>query len=399
MVMDEIKKMSEKELLEEKRALERAIAMLELSMTRAGNWLISQFAPGGPIMREHSLSFCHKTVWGLFEDGRLDEVNRILDWIDANARVDPGTYFFPEEPPFEREMQLLYRFLTFGKVAEVLRHPAFTDEETRKEVLTYQHPCGGALGFKGKEEYLRTLNPLFTSFFGIWALKAGLLEPAKRAADFLVYLIELNRKYIEDEPGRFYFTYDPTKDSLNTDVPEGQSINYFFDTTTERGHFYHIGSAMALFVESYRVTGERRYIEVAEELAEFEKRLNPRALRWPSYCKIGWGAGELYSVTGKPEHRISAMNVCEITFISAQRACGGWSHMFYPLQDEGIWRTVEYDGTEYVPRALEDDGSWAMLAPQDISGEFLGEMGRVKKCFKAVLGEIERRLLRPDLLP
>ena len=390
--MHATEQMDPRQLLDEKRALEDGIARLELSMTRAANWLISQFAPDGPIMREPRLSLCHKTTWGLFEDGRLDEANRVLDWIEANARLGVGRYGFTEETPFENEQQLIYRLLTFGKVAEDLRHPAFANEETRQEILTYQHPCGGVVGNKEDPLYTRTLNPLFTGFFGIWAVKAGLIEPAERAAAFLLHMYELNRPHRDAEPGRFYFTYDPDAESLNTEFDDGMSVNYVFDTTSEKGHFYHLGVTVALFADVYRATGDRQLLDAAEELCRFERRLNPLALKWPSYCKIAWGAGELYAITGNPEHRIAAMDVCDTTFIAAQRASGAWSHMFYPLRDDGAWQSVDYDGTDAVPQTLPDDGSWAMLEPQDISGEFLGEAGRAKKAFKHVLGEIDRAL-------
>jgi hypothetical protein len=390
--MHTIEEMGPHQLLDEKRALEEAIARLELSMTRAANWIISQFAPNGPIMREPRLSLCHKSTWGLFEDGRLEEANRLLDWIDANAKLGVGRYGFARETPFENEQQLLYRLLTFGKVAEDLRHPAFANDETRQEILTYQHPCGGVVGYKEDPAYVQTLNPLFTGFFGIWALKAGLVEPAVKAAEFLIHMCELNKPHMDGEPGRFYFTYDPATDSLNTDFEEGQSVNYVFDTTSQKGHFYHLGVVVALLADVYKATGDQQLLNVAEELCLFERRLNPVALKWPSYCKIAWGAGELYGLTGKPEHRIAAMNVCDITFIAAQEASGAWSRMFYPLRDDGAWQSVDYDGTDAVPVTLPDDGSWEMLEPQDISGEFLGETGRAKKAFKHVLGEIDRRL-------
>lgn len=63
--------------------------------------------------------------------------------------------------------------------------------------------------------------------------------------------------------------------------------------------------------------------------------LNPAGLRWPSYCKVGWGAAELYAVTGSPTHRIMAANVSEVTFMGAQTDYGGWEDMVYPLKDQG----------------------------------------------------------------
>jgi len=238
---------------------------------------------------------------------------------------------------------------------------------------------------------MKTFNPLFTSFFGEWALAAGLDRPAKKAGDSIVRMVDLNKPHMRDS-GRFYYNYDYKAGKLATECGPGDCLNTFIDVVGTKQHFYHIGTAMAFLADLYKATQESRYLEAAEELADFERRLNPVGLRWPSYCKIGWGAGELYGATGKPEHRIAAANVSHITFMAAQKASGGWSHMFYPVRGDGIWRTVEYDGTERVPTRLPEDGSWALLSGIEITGEFLGEMGRTLKNFKAMHGRICRRL-------
>jgi hypothetical protein len=142
----------------------------------------------------------------------------------------------------------------------------------------------------------------------------------------------------------------------------------------------------------YALTGDTRHLNAALRLAEFEQRLNPMGLRWPSYCKIGWGAAELYAITGSPTQRVMAANVSEVTFMAAQTAWGGWEHMFYPLTDRGIWTSVGYDGSGRLPQSLPKDGSWARLSGHEITGEFLGEMGRTLAVFKSVLGRIEARL-------
>jgi len=390
--MSELEGLGMRELLEEKRSLETMIQRMALSMSRGADWLIGEFAPAGPIMRERDLSYCHKVAWGLFEDGRLDAVERLLDWIAVNARMGVGRYGFPEEPPFNNEMQLLYRFLTFGKVAERLRHPAFANDEVRAEILTYQHPSGGAYGNKDKAQYGRALNPLVTSFFAQWALAADLIQPAQRSADFLAMMVERNWPHMQGNPGRFYFCYDPEADALVTEPAPGQEIDCFVDTVKPRQHFYYVGTAMAALSNVYALTGDTRHLNAALRLAEFEQRLNPMGLRWPSYCKIGWGAAELYAITGSPTQRVMAANVSEVTFMAAQTAWGGWEHMFYPLTDRGIWTSVGYDGSGQLPQSLPKDGSWARLSGHEITGEFLGEMGRTLAVFKSVLGRIEARL-------
>ncbi|MGQ9730613.1 MAG: hypothetical protein ACUVX8_04995 [Candidatus Zipacnadales bacterium] len=392
--MKALKQMDLWMLQEEQRALVETIERTTLGLTRGANWLISEFAPTGPIMRERDVSYCHKVTWGLFEDGRLEEAWRVLDWLEKNAKQGVAQYYFPEEPPFNREMQRVYRFLTFGKIAEALKYPGMANDETRETVCGYLHETGGCFGHPDDPELRQYLNPLVTAFFTEWALPAGLTEAAKKSGDFLVMMTELNRDHMDAEPGRFYYLYDPAVDKLVTEPPDGQAVNCYVDTMGTKQHFYYMGCSMAALADLYLAGLGEQYLDAAKVLAEFTERCNPEGLRWPSYCKVGWGAAELYLATGEPRHRIMSANCSDITFLSAQTRAGGWENMFYPVRDEGNWRTIVYDGRGLVPKRgeLEEDGSWAWLSGHEITGEFLGEMGRTHKCFKAALGYVEQRI-------
>jgi hypothetical protein len=205
-------------------------------------------------------------------------------------------------------------------------------------------------------------------------------------------IVELNRPHMHAQPGRFYFNYDPQREALVTEPAPGEEINCFVDTLKTKQHFYYIGTSMAALADTYALTGRERHLDAALRLAEFEEQLNPVGLRWPSYCKIGWGAAELYAVTGAPTHRRMASDVSDVTFMGAQTPTGGWASMFYPLRDAGNWRSVDYVGTVHTPTTIRDDGSWAHLSGQEITGEFLGEMGRTLHVFKAALGRVDARL-------
>ncbi len=390
--MSEIDKLAIRNLLEERNALRGIIPRMRTAMSRGSDWLVGEFAPTGPIMRERDLSYCHKSAWGLYEAGKLDAVGRLLDWISDNAEMGVARYGFPEEPPFNNEMQLLYRFLTFGKVAEKLGHPSFANPEARKEVLTYQHSSGGVWGNLDKAEYMQVLNPMVTSFFIQWAMAANLMAPAIRSADFLAMLVERNAPHMGADPGHFYFNYDPASDDLVTEPDRDGEINCFVDTIKPKQQFYHIGTAMAALADTHSATGRPRYLHAAQRLAEFEQRLNPEGLRWPSYCKIGWGAAELYSISGLPEHRQAAANVSEVTFMGAQTDQGGWEDMYYPLKDHGVWESAVYDGSGRGAKQLPDDGTWAHLAGHEITGEFLAEMGCTLHVFEQALARMENRI-------
>jgi hypothetical protein len=209
------------------------------------------------------------------------------------------------------------------------------------------------------------------------------------SSDFLVKIVDLNLQHLEREPGRFYFNYDPGKRDLSTRPEPGGKINCYVDTVGEKQQFYHIGTAMAALANFYILDGGSKYLESATRLGDFERRLNPAGPLWPSYCKIGWGAAALYRATGFPAHREIAAKVSESTFMGSQTPAGGWTDMYYPIRDHGAWESVKYDGPGQVHGDIPRDGSWERLSGQEITGEFLAEMGFTLRVFEEALDTID----------
>lgn len=389
--MTEELKMDYPAIIDEIDVLESLIAQIHDAIEMGAHFLVSSLAPHGPILGERNVSLCHKVTWGLYEAGRISEVVRILDWLDANAKQAPGEYYFPDEQWYEKDMQRVYRATAFGKVAEYLHHPAFANDEVRARIKQYQHESGG-VGNCIDEGMPEELEPLNTTFLGQWALAAGLVDEAKKAGDWVADLVELNAPYLAQDEPRLYYKRKRDSGELVTAVPPGQRMNTLIDTKTVKQPSWVTGTCMALLADLYEVTENRRYLTAALELAEFEAKCDYQLLFWPSKCKVGWGASEVYRVTADPAHRRVAANVARVTFMGSQRPDGSWSHMFYPLRDTGAWREVVY-GDPYVPApaCIEDDGSYCWLSSHEITGEFLGELGRTRAAFSDVLARLRAR--------
>lgn len=374
-------------VLDEIDVLERLIARMNDSLARGAAWLVSQFAPGGPIMRERCVSYCHKVTWGLYEAGHIPEAVRIIEWLDRKAKRAPGEYYFAEEVPFEKDMQRVYRALTFARIAEVLRHPAMANDATRERLLQYQHKCGGVANYIDKG-FPVALEPLNTTFFGQWALAAGLMDAAKKAGDWVAELVRLNEKHLKATPPRLFYKREALTGKLVTRFAPGQRMNTMIDAVTVKQPSWVTGTCMALLADLYMATKEARYLDGALKLAEFEKACDSKLLFWPSKCKVAWGGAELYRVTGDVAHRKIMADVVRTTFLDQQLPHGGWSHMFYPLAENGAWRSVVYSGPKRnVPQRLKEDKTWGWLSGQEITGEFMGEMGRARSACQAVLGD------------
>ena len=376
-------------LLDEIDILKGMIRRMDRAMARGADWLVSQFAPRGPIMRERCVSYCHKVTWGLYEAGRVPEVVRLIEWLAKNAQRSPGEYYFPEEPAFEKDMQRVYRTLAFAKVAEIIRHPALANDATRAQILKYQHKSGGVANYID-HGFPAALEPLNTTFFGQWALAARLLEPAMKAGDWVVELVALNDKHLKADPPRFFYKRETATGKLITKFAKGQRMNTLIDAVTVKQPSWVSGTCMALLADLYVVTKKEKYLKATLKLAAFEDACDPKLLFWPSKCKVAWGAAELYRVTGHPAIRMIMADVVRVTFMDQQLPHGGWSDVYYPLCDHGAWRSVVYSGpNKCVPKKIKDDGTWGLLRGQEITGEFMGEMGCARAACQAVLAQYE----------
>ena len=376
------------EILGEIDALESMIGQLSDSLAAGADWLESEMGPNGPIANKRGVSWNHKVCWGLYEAGRIDSCFRILDWLHDNAMVSPAEYYFKHEPYFDKDMQRIYRFLTFGKVAEYLRYAPMTDRAHHNRAFEYQHPSGGCFNLIDPRPG-DALEPLNTSFFGQWALAGGMIPRAANAADWLVELVELNAKNLAKKKPIFYYTRDAKTGRLRTNVPRNQDMNYYIDAERVKQPSWASGTTAALLADVYQVTGRRKYLDAAAAMADYESKCSYKQLFWPSKCKVAWGMAELYCVTGDPLHRRLCTDVNRVTFMDSQLECGGWSHVFYPLRENGPWRKAVYSGPDpHVPRQLPKHPSFGRLSGHEVAGEFLGEMGRSLKAFQLVLARL-----------
>jgi hypothetical protein len=107
---------------------------------------------------------------------------------------------------------------------------------------------------------------------------------------------------------------------------------------------------------------------------------------WPSKCKVGWCTGELLRVLCKyglgTDEQVEdayqvARKVAIHTFLRSQLPHGGWSAMHYPLSELDPEFQLDYvpvRGRIDVPQEAVGGFSKLYLPPEELTGEFLGEM-------------------------
>ena len=393
---------------------EHLLGAMRIALRRGGEWLASRVAPNGPILRERNVSYIHKASWGMYAAG-IDHavIARLLDWAQEHALRDSGDFYFDDEPPEYKDLQRVYRPLTFGKVAAWLDHPVLRQPGVLERILQYQHASGGVFHTIGDDpecvEEQATVGTLNTTFFGHLMIALGDRERAVAAGDWVCTWVLANADHMAD--GCLYTSMTPDGE-LVTDVAPGEAIFKVVDVFHPKQEFWHPGTAMAYLAVLYdtlRTEWEatdaqaQPYLDAARLLLNFEAAMPLDTYLWPSKCKVGWGAGELLRVlieheVGADEEIERAYRVAErvamFTFMDNQLPTGGWPPMHYPLSELAPEADFSYKplaGHTWLPPDRIEGSKTVWLPGEEMTGEFLGELEAIIRGVAALVAARRRR--------
>ncbi len=376
---------------------------MRVALAQGGAFLLSRMAPNGPILAARNVSYVHKATWGMYAAGVDPAVlARVFDWLEREALQPNGDFYFAEEGAEYKDMQRVYRPLTFGKVAAWIGHPLIRKPLVLDRILQYQHqPSGGVAAYIGDDpqrvEMPATLGTLNTTFFGQLMIALDLEPQAMAAGDWVRRWVEANREPMRN--GQL-FTQMTLDGRLVTDVQPGERIAKLVDTQHPKQEFWHVGTAMAYLATLYHTmrtrwgrTAEQAqpYLDAALALLDFEATMPLDTYLWPSKCKVGWGAGELLRVliqfqladeaTRERAYQV-AERVALFTFLDNQLAHGGWPPMHYPLSEsipEIAYNYKPIKNIVAVPSHRLADSKTIWLPGEEITGEFLGELKSIEQ--------------------
>lgn len=382
---------------------EHLLGAMRTALFQGGQFLVSRIEPNGPILRERNVSYMYKASWGMYAAG-VDHavIARLIDWVEREALKPNGDFYFPEEGVEYKDMQRVYRAMTFGKVAAWIGHPVIRSPRVVERILQYQHrPSGGVFACIGDDpkhvEPQPAIGSLNTTFFGHLMIALDRRDEALAAGEWVRRWVAANRQHLAR--GALYTQMTPDGQLL-TDVAPGERISKVVDTQHPKQEFWHVGTAMAYLAVLYDTmrarwgsTAEqaRPYLDAALALLDFEATMPLDTYLWPSKCKVGWGAGELLRVlvqygweeqaTLEKAYRV-AERVAVFTFLDNQLPDGGWPAMHYPLSEQIPEIDYSYKplkGTVWAPPQPIPGSRTIFLSGEEITGEFLGEMKSIEQ--------------------
>ncbi len=381
---------------------EHLLGAMRISLAEGGRFLKSRVAPYGPIAGEPNVSYNHKVSWGMFASGvDHDTIAHVLDWVEKESLQPNGDFYFPEEGFEYKDLQRVYRPMTFGKVAAWIDHPVIRKPIVLDRILQYQHTSGGCFHCIGDDpknpEPPATIGTLNTSFLGHLMIALDMQEQAVAVGDWLKNWVDLNRPHIAQ--GKVY-SQVTAEGELITEVGPGERVYKVVDGVHPQQEGWQTGTAAAYLIVLYETLRERwgadeakakPYLDAAIELIDFDDQARLDTYLWPSKCKVGWGAGELLRIMPKfgmedaelaeKAYRV-AERVAVFTFMDNQLPSGGWATLHYPLSADIPEIKFSYKplkGTVHVPPCQIEGSKTIWLSGEEITGEFLGELKAIEE--------------------
>ncbi|MFI5449231.1 MAG: hypothetical protein ACHQ03_05630 [Candidatus Bathyarchaeia archaeon] len=380
------------------RNLYHLLGATRTSLVEGGNWLVSRIYPTGPILHERDLNYIYKGVWGMHSSGvHASILSKCFRWIETALKPN-GDFYFEEEPQYHKIGLRGYRAFTILKVAAWVDDPLAHNNSVLERLMQYQDRTGGVYDYIGEkpgkiEDPVTHFTALNTSFFGHTMVALDRKEAALKTGEWLRRFVEANVKYIH-EKGIMYTETD-IRGNLKIEIADPDSILGTVNLVDAKQEFWQVGVVMSYLALLYDVmrtrwgfneTEAQPMLKMALELNEFESRMPLYTYRYPSKCKVGWGAGELLRVLSK--YRLGTQdqiekalnntkNTLETTFIDNQLPNGAWSCDHYVVSKKDVEYQFEYKplkGLVNVPAYPLPGTKTSFIEPEELAGEFLGEM-------------------------
>lgn len=387
--------------------LNHLLGASRISLQEGGSWLASRIYPNGPILHERDLNYIYKGVWGLYSAGVHPNVlGKCFRWIETALKPN-GDLYFEEESEYHRNGLRGYRLFTIMKVAAWVDDPLARNATVVDRLLEYQAPSGGAYDYIGErpgvlESPITHFTTLNTSFFGHAAIALDRRDAALKAGVWLSDFVERNLRYMRED-GVMY-TGAEISGQLRTEI-EPDSVIGRVNLVDAKQEFWQVGVIMSYLALLYDVARSRwnisgdadRFLKMALELNEFESRMPLYTYRYPSKCKVAWGAGELLRVLSKygvgtrsqiDKALTATTNTLVTTFIDNQLPNGGWAGEHYVTSKRDPEYQFEYKplkGTVNVPQEPLPGSRLSFITGEEVAGEFLGEIKAAEEGLVALL--------------
>ena len=291
---------------------------LAKSLERGCQWIISMMDERGSIQSSDQAALYYKVPASLAINGAFGSAFSCLNWIASRFLGERGQLEIPPEQEASRWTNTYDRgWLVWGAEMCGRYDLAFP---LAQDILTYQNPRTG--GFRDTKAALNSgggvEHAMTAGFAGLGLLATGHLAAARRTADFLIDLLE-----IQPDPGSgIYLALDYKSDGTRQLLLQQTSRDYV-DRSGSKQRPARLGPVQVLLVRLYRLTKEEKYLETARRYTDVILTGAEGIYSCVEAHKYLWGLTELYEVAPDEPCRVAARQIaCYI--LQRQQPDGQW---------------------------------------------------------------------------
>jgi hypothetical protein len=259
----------------------------------------------------------YKALWAFAAGGRPVEGNRLATWLARNVQTEEGDFAGPLRG---KGLDGVYSYANAWLTCGAQKLGRFDVSRRAMDfLLLLQHAEDG--GFRVlRDNEAAPQDVLCSSQGGNACLLTGRLAEAKNVGRFLRTVWEAQ----PDPERELFFVYKPGQ-GLRTDFPEErqQMHSIRIDRTLQR--YFNAGIAAAFLARLTMATGDPEWTALGKSYLEIGFNVLDEMYETAQVGKVGWGAALIYAVTGESRYLELAERVGR-ALLAQQTAEGAWDN-------------------------------------------------------------------------
>ncbi|MHB8580487.1 MAG: hypothetical protein ACYDA4_11600 [Ignavibacteriaceae bacterium] len=260
-------------------------------------WLQEASVSGG-LFEKKGLSYrgLFKAPLGFQSVGLFPEASRSLDILKARFMQIDGDFCDPPDVEIDLHpapsLQFFYPYRSSWITIGAQRLGRYDiSYATDSFILSLQDKKNG--GFLASiNSSVRYFNIVGTSQAVLAALALGKWDAAKKGADFLANVLEIQSAHLQ----RLYTTVDEHFKVVENWPPDISGYG-FLEIGKPNQYSYVTGLAAAVLASCYRIFGHQRHLQASKGYYDFTVDIHEDAFTNPACGKLMWSAALLYTIT------------------------------------------------------------------------------------------------------
>ncbi len=285
---------------------------------RGGAYLLEQLHEDGSFGDLEAGVFDYYKVPSAFVVcGESSAAGRLCSWIRTNGMTPEGDFRPRPRTPND------YAYVYFNSWTIIGAHRLGQFDVSQRGMdflMDFRDPGSGGFYSSPGERSADTMQDLWvTSGAGQAALYTGRIDVARGVGRWMNTLLRGQPNF----PQQLFGVYSRTRGVITEPDPQDE-FRYVLNRDARKDEpFYNPGIAAGFLARLYQATGERQWLDLAEQYMTFTDNACDYLFRLLRAGKVAWASSVLATLTGKRKYSDMAIRVGD-NLIAAQKDNGSW---------------------------------------------------------------------------